>query len=147
MQLAPQPVLSGFVRHSDIAVGFSRRRGSVMLLCIFVIGMVSVMVLGLLKTLSVRAQVAERIHANEQVFYVAEAGLQHAIAELESTPDYSGTISWSSDRTRLPVETLRMEYTVTVANTSNGEKLVTSRGAFGGNSTTLIRTVSGKGSP
>lgn len=118
-----------------------------MLLCVFVIGLVSVMVLGLLKTLSVRTQVAERIHANEQVFYVAEAGMQRGIAELKTSPSYSGTITWSSEKTKLPVESPRMEYAVTIADTSDGRKLVTSRGSFGGNSTTLIRTVSGKNSP
>lgn len=172
MQLAQQPVRSGFVRPSravyemtwppfalrkSVRTFFRKgkaghlcqrrppRRGSVMLLCVFVIGLVSVMVLGLLKTLSVRSQVTQHIQSNEQLFYAAEAGLQHAVAKLEALPSFTGTIKWDTDSTKLPIDTPRLQYTVIVADTVDGRKRVTSRGSVGSDSTTLIRTLSGKG--
>jgi type II secretory pathway component PulK len=116
-----------------------------MLLCVFVIGLVSVMVLGLLKTLSVRSQVTHRIQSNEQLFYAAEAGIQHAVAKLEALPAFTGTIKWDTSSSKLPVDTPRLQYTVIVADTADGQKLVTSRGEFDGGSTTLVRTLSAKG--
>ncbi len=54
----------------------SYRRGTVMLICIFVSGLVSLMVLGILNSLSVQADTMSAIEQHEQATYVADARIR-----------------------------------------------------------------------
>jgi len=66
------------------------RRGTVMLICIFVSGLVSLMVLGILNSLSVQADTMSAIEQHEQATYVADAGIQHVTSILKFDPKSLG---------------------------------------------------------
>lgn len=118
-----------------------------MLLCIFVIGLVSVMVLGLLRNLSVRAAISKQVENNEKSHYLAEAGIQHAASTIQQTPGFIGKLSWSDGKIKLPETTQRHSYAVTIRDDASGGKVVTSRGAVGLESKTLVRMLSGATKP
>lgn len=118
-----------------------------MLLCIFVIALVSVMVLGLLRNLSVRATIVRQVENNEKAYYLAEAGIQHAAVTVQRKPGFTGKLSWNNGRIRLPDVTQRHSYVVTVFDDVSGAKVVTSRGTIGVDSKTVVRKISGKTGP
>lgn len=61
-----------------------------MLICIFVSALVSLMVLGILDSLSIQADTVSAIERHEEAVYLADAGVQHAISALQSDPKSLG---------------------------------------------------------
>ncbi len=76
-----------------------------MLICIFVNAIISLMVLGILNSLSVQAETMSAIERHEEAGYLADAGLQHAVSVLQSDPKSLGlrpVIGATTDPVKLP---------------------------------------------
>lgn len=119
------------------------RRGSVTLLAIFVIALVSAMTMGILKRLTVRAQAAHATVASERLFYLEEAAFADAAARLKHNPGFSGRLRWNNNRSGLPDSHLRQSYIVTVQAGTGGDSLVLCEVSMDGITRTSTRTLSG----
>lgn len=64
-----------------------------MLLCLFVIFMVTVWLTDLLATQTVHMAAVRNTVEYEQALYLANAGVHHAAAVLEATPSWRGTVT------------------------------------------------------
>ena len=104
----------------------AQRRGTTLLLCLFVMFFTSLVLVGLLQ--SVRLQVAQQraTMEYERANYLAGAAVNHAMTLLEANIDWRGEIAETpfadgSDET----------YAASVANEINGGVLITARGTSG----------------
>jgi Tfp pilus assembly protein PilX len=116
---------------STIAVRARRpRRGAAMMVCLFIIFVVTVLVVNILDTETVELAALRNSIAYEKALYLANAGVHHAAAELENLSTWRGTVtdgSYPADNT----------YTAAAVDGSNNTVVITARGSAGG----VIRTV------
>ncbi len=61
-----------------------------LLLCLFVVFMVSSLVLSVLNTETIQYSTARNVHDYERALYLANAGIHHACAELEANTTWRG---------------------------------------------------------
>jgi len=116
--------------------GAQRRRGVTLLLCLFVIGVTSVMLLGILETSMLEMTAARNTGDYERAVYLAGAGIHHALAELEQDPNWTGPIP----PTEFPAGSGNT-YEVTTSPGSGNTIIVTSTGTAGTLTRTLEATV------
>jgi hypothetical protein len=113
-----------------------RRRGVTLLLCLFVIGVTSVLLLGILETAMLEMTAARNSADYERALYLAGAGVHHALSELEEDPNWTGPIP----PTEFPAGSGNT-YAVTTAPGSGNTIIVTSTGTSGTLTRTLEATV------
>ena len=102
-----------------------QQRGAALLLCLFVIFLVTVMVVNILDTITLQLAVVRNTAEYEKALYLANAGVHHAAAMLEADNTWRGTVSEGS----YPADD---SYTATAANGSDSyTAVVTSSGAAG----------------
>ncbi|WP_442481533.1 hypothetical protein [Aeoliella sp. SH292] len=70
-----------------------RRSGMALLLCLFVVFMVSSLVLSVVNTTVVQYAAARNVQDYERALYLANAGIHHACAELEANQSWRGVVS------------------------------------------------------
>ncbi len=71
----------------------ARRRGVALLLCLFVILIVSVTVVSVLNTETLQYTAARHAIDYERALYLANAGVHHACAVLEDNPSWRSTVT------------------------------------------------------
>ena len=102
------------------------RRGTTLLLCLFVMFFTSLVLVGLLQ--SVRLQVAQQraTMEYERANYLAGAAVNHAMTLLEANIDWRGEIAETPF-----ADGSEETYAASVANEINGGVLITARGTSG----------------
>ena len=112
----------------------NERRGMALLLCLFVVFMVSSLILSVLHTEAIQYSVARNVHDYERALYLANAGVHHACAKLEENSTWRGTVtdgSYPADDT----------YSATAADGTGGNIDIVSVGVSGDVTRTLEATV------
>lgn len=110
------------------------RRGVALLLCLFVVFMVSSLVLAMLNTETLQFATARNVHDYERALYLANAGIHHACAELEEDFTWRGTVtdgSYPADDT----------YSATASDGTGDQIDIVATGVSGDVSRTLEATV------
>ncbi len=67
--------------------------GVALLMCLFVLSLVSVWVISMFQSATVYQSALRNTIEYEQALYLANAGVQHAVAELESNLTWRGTVT------------------------------------------------------
>ena len=119
---------------NDRARASSPQRGMALLLCLFVVFMVSSLLLSVVNTETIQYSAARNVHDYQRALYLANAGIHHACAELEADVTWRGTVSdgsYPGDNT----------YSATASNGSGGDVDIVSVGVSGGVTRTLEATV------
>jgi Tfp pilus assembly protein PilX len=112
------------------------RRGIALLLCLFVLSLTTVWVVNMLQSATVYQSALRNTIEYEQALYLANAGVHHAIAELESDLDWRGTVAAGS----YPASG---SYSATAVNgAAAGTVDITATGVAGGTTRRLQATVS-----
>lgn len=112
-----------------------RRRGIALLICLFVLSLVSVWTVDMLESASIYQSALRNSIEYEQSLYLANAGVHHALAQLESDVSWRGTVGAGS----YPASG---SYSATAVNgASAGTVDITSTGVAGGTTRRLSATV------
>jgi Tfp pilus assembly protein PilX len=106
------------------------RRGAALLICMFIVFIVTILTVNVLDTETLEFAALRNSIEYEKALYLANAGVHHAAAELESSSTWRGTVSEGS----YPADNT---YTATAVSGTNNTVVVTAKGASGG----IIRTV------
>jgi|GEM_PF-709318 len=80
-------------RNGRLRAGQCARRGAALLVCLFIIFLVSVMVVNVLDTETLELASIRNTLNYERALYLASAGAQHAAAELEAASTWRGTVT------------------------------------------------------
>lgn len=112
-----------------------RPRGIALLVCLFVLSLVSVWAVDMLESASVYQSALRNSIEYEQALYQANAGVHHALAQLESDVSWRGTVTAGS----YPASG---SYSATAVNGATaGTVDITSTGVAGGTTRRLSSTV------
>ena len=112
-----------------------RRRGIALLICLFVLSLVSVWTVDMLESASIYQSALRNSIEYEQSLYLANAGVHHALAQLESDVSWRGSVSAGS----YPASG---SYSATAVNgVAAGTVDITSTGVAGGTTRRLSATV------
>jgi Tfp pilus assembly protein PilX len=125
------------IRNSKRATKRRRRgrRGIALLICLFVLSLVSVWTVDMLESASIYQSALRNSIEYEQSLYLANAGVHHALAQLESDVAWRGTVSAGS----YPASG---SYSATAVNgAAAGTVDITSSGVAGGTMRRLSATV------
>ena len=114
-----------------------RRSGVALLMCLFMIFMVSTMVLNIVQTETLQLAATRNSLEYEKALYLANAGIHHACSELMADASWRGSVS---EGTVPPASSLD-GYTATATTDSDGNVAVTSTGYAGLGSRTLEATI------
>ena len=104
----------------------ARRRGLTLLLCLFVIGITSLAIVGILQTQMAEMTAARNTADYERAMYLAGAGVHHALVQVEDLPVWRGTIA----STEFPPGS-GATYTATAVDDAGGLVRITSTGISG----------------
>ncbi|WP_425399771.1 hypothetical protein [Aeoliella sp.] len=110
------------------------RRGMALMLCLFVVFMVSSLVLSMLNTETIQYAAARNVQDYERALYLANAGIHHVCAELEADTSWRGTVTdglYPADDT----------YQATASDGTGGNVDIVSIGVAGDVTRTLEATV------
>jgi type II secretory pathway component PulK len=111
------------------------RRGVALLLCLFILSLVSVWVVNMFQSATVYQSALRNTIEYEQAIYLANAGIHHAMAELEIELDWRGTATAGS----YPASG---SYSATAVNGAvAGTVDITSTGVSGGSTRRVLATV------
>lgn len=113
------------------------RKGMALLMCLFLVFMVSTLVLNIAQTETLQLAVTRNSIEYEQSLYWANAGVHHVCAQLLADTAWRGTVT---DGT-LPPVLQPAGYTATAIDDGLGNVLVTARGYSGNGSRTLSATI------
>lgn len=110
-------------------------RGIALLICLFVLSMVTVWTVDMLESASIYQSALRNTIEYEQALYLANAGVHHALAQLESDVSWRGTATAGS----YPASG---SYSATAVNGATaGTVDITSTGVAGGSTRRLSATV------
>ena len=115
----------------------ARRTGAALLMCLFVISVVSSLLINVLDTEMLQMAETRNTIEYEQALYWANAGVHRACAELSQNSSWRGTISEGT----LPPSASPAGYSVT-ASDQGSDVLVVSSGYSGNGARTVEATVS-----
>lgn len=101
-----------------------------MLVCVFVIALISLMVMGILNALSVQSATTFINQQTDHAAYAAEAGIEHARSRLENRPSWTGRLRWSDRNSKVSAGRDRRRYDVRVTRDRTGQMVITSTGYF-----------------
>jgi type II secretory pathway component PulK len=111
------------------------RRGVALLLCLFILSLISVWVVNMFQSATVYQSALRNTIEYEQAIYLANAGIHHAMAELEIELDWRGTVTAGS----YPASG---SYSATAVNGAvAGTVDITSTGVSGGSTRRVLATV------
>jgi Tfp pilus assembly protein PilX len=109
------------------------RRGAALMICMFIIFLVTLLVVNVLDTLTLELSSVRNNIDYERALYLANAGVHAAAAEMEADPGWRGTVtdgSFPSDDT----------YEATAVSGALGTAIVTARGVSGSITRTVTAT-------
>jgi type II secretory pathway component PulK len=113
----------------------SRPRAIALLVCLFVLSLVSVWAVDMLESAAVYQSALRNSIEYEQALYQSNAGVHHAIAQLEDDISWRGTVTAGS----YPASG---SYSATAVNgAADGTVNITSTGVAGGTTRRLLSTV------
>lgn len=113
----------------------SKRRGIALLICLFVLSLVTVWTVDMLESASVYQSALRNAIEYEQSLYQANAGVHHALAQLEADLNWRGTVTAGS----YPASG---SYSATAVNGSTaGTVDITSTGVSGETTRRVLSTV------
>lgn len=124
-------------RRTEISTAIHRRppRAIALLVCLFVLSLVSVWTVDMLESASIYQSALRNSIEYEQALYLANAGVHHALAQLESDLSWRGTVTAGS----YPASG---SYSATaVTGGTAGTVDITSTGVAGGTTRRLSATV------
>jgi Tfp pilus assembly protein PilX len=104
------------------------------MITMFMIFLVTLLVVNVLDTETVELSAVRNSIDHEKALYLANAAMHHALAEIEATPSWLGTVSSGS----YPANDT---YTATAVAGSGNTVTITARGAAGGAIRTIVATV------
>lgn len=110
-----------------------RRRGAALMVCMFIVFIVTLLVVNVLDTLTLDLSSVRNNIDYERALYLANAGVHAAAAQLETDPAWRSIVvdgAYPGDNT----------YQASAANGPVGTAIVTSRGVSGGITRTVIAT-------
>jgi Tfp pilus assembly protein PilX len=111
------------------------RQGIALLLCLFVLSLTTVWVVNMLQSATVYQSALRNTIEYEQALYLANAGVHHAVAELETDLNWRGTVTAGSYPTS-------GSYSATATNgAAAGTVDITATGVSGGATRRLQATV------
>lgn len=111
------------------------RTGMALLLCLFILSLVSVWVVNMFQSATVYQSALRNTIEYEQALYLANAGVHHAVAEVESNVAWRGTVTSGS----YPATG---SYSATaVTGVTAGTVDITSAGVSGGTTRRLQATI------
>jgi type II secretory pathway component PulK len=113
----------------------SRPRGIALLICLFVLSLVTVWTVDMLESASVYQSALRNTIEYEQSLYLANAGVQHAVAQLETDVAWRGTVTAGS----YPASGSYSATAVTGGTVGTVE--ITATGVAGGTTRRLFSTV------
>ena len=70
-----------------------RKSGVALLLCLFVLSIVTVWLVDMLNSQTVYQSALRNVIEYEQALYLSNAGVHHAVAELEANTNWRGTVT------------------------------------------------------
>jgi Tfp pilus assembly protein PilX len=112
-----------------------RKDGIALLLCLFVLSIITVWTVNMYESASVYQSALRNTIEYEQALYLANAGVHHALAQLESNVTWRGTVTAGSYPTS-------GSYSATAVNgVTAGTVDVTSTGVAGGTTRRLSATI------
>jgi Tfp pilus assembly protein PilX len=110
-----------------------RRRGAALMICMFIIFLVTLLVVNILDTLTVELSSIRNNIDYERALYLANAGVHAAAAELETNQSWRGTLTdgaYPADNT----------YQAIAISGPSGTAVVTGRGVSGAITRTVTAT-------
>jgi Tfp pilus assembly protein PilX len=110
------------------------RRGAALLVCMFIIFLVTLLVVNILDTETLELSALRNAIDYERALALANAGVHHAAAELESSSIWRGTVTDGA----YPANDT---YSATAVNGANKTVIVTSKGVFGSITRTVTATI------
>jgi len=113
------------------------RRGVALLMCLFLVFIVSTFVLNIAQTETLQLAVTRNSIEYEQSLYWANAGVHHVCAQLLADTAWRGTVTDGV----LPPAVKPAGYSATAIDDGLGNVLVTARGYSGHGSRTLSATI------
>jgi Tfp pilus assembly protein PilX len=129
------PTRSSFViRRSPMRRGRQQREGMALLLCIFILSIITVWLVDMLDTTTTYTSALRNNIEYEQALYQANAGVHDAVAQLESNSSWVGTVTAGS----YPASG---SYSATAATGSGGTVTVISYGVAGATTRKVVATV------
>jgi Tfp pilus assembly protein PilX len=111
-------------KHADRRRRPRNRRGAALMICMFIIFIVTLLVVNILDTLTLELASVRNNNNYERALYLANAGVHAVAAQLENDATWRGMIT---DGTYPAEDT----YQATAVNGSIGQCIVTSRGVAG----------------
>ena len=112
-----------------------RRSGAALIVCLFIIFLVTLLVVNMLDTLTLELASVRNNIDYERALYLANAGIHAVAAELEQTPTWRGTLA---DGAYPGNDT----YQATAVDGAIGQVTVTSRGVSGSVTRSVVATFS-----
>jgi Tfp pilus assembly protein PilX len=109
------------------------RRGAALMMCLFIIFIVTLLVVNMLDTLTLELSSIRNNIEYERALYLANAGVHAAAVQLENNPTWRGTLTdgaYPSDDA----------YQATAVDGVMGQAIVTSRGVAGSVTRTVVAT-------
>lgn len=113
------------------------RKGMALLMCLFLVFMVSTLVLNIAQTETLQLAVTRNSIEYEQSLYWANAGVHHVCAQLLADTAWRGTVTDGV----LPPALQPAGYSATAVDDGLGNVLVTASGYSGNGSRTLSATI------
>lgn len=124
-------------RHSPAVATRQRRRGAALLMCLFLVFMVSTFVLNIAQTETLQLAATRNTIEYEQALYWANAGVHHACTQLAGDPAWRGTVTDGV----VPPSSPAAGYAASAADDGSGNIIVTSTGYSGNGARTVSATV------
>jgi Tfp pilus assembly protein PilX len=106
------------------------RRGAALMICMFVVFIITILTVNVLDTETLELSALRNSINYDKALHLANAGVHHAAAELETSSTWRGTVSEGA----YPANNT---YTATAVDGANNTVVITARGAAGD----VIRTV------
>jgi Tfp pilus assembly protein PilX len=123
------------IRHSSLSRGRQRPQGMALLLCIFILSIITVWLVDMLDTTTTYTSALRNTIEYEQSLYLANAGVHDAVAQLENNTSWLGTVTAGG----YPASG---SYSATaVTGGVAGTVTVTSYGVAGATTRTIVATV------
>lgn len=119
--------------HNRSVIQRGSRRGAALMICMFIIFLVTLLVVNILDTLTLELSSVRNNIDYERALYLANAGVHAAAAEMEADPGWRGTVAdgaYPADDT----------YQATAVNGALGAAIVTGRGVSGSITRTVTAT-------
>lgn len=98
---------------------YKNQNGSALIICLLSLAVLSALGTAALMVSTTNQTIAGNYRKQSQAFYVAEAGLQYALASIKNDITWRGDTSYSTTRDDMIIGNITASYTVTTYDSSN----------------------------